>query len=254
MITSTNNAKVKYVRRLQRDNRFRRKERSFVVEGNRLLGEVARTQNPPTQVLFTQAWAEVPANRRLLQSLEAPAFSVSDEVFHAMSDTESPQGVLAVLPIQERALPEPVTFLLILDRVRTPGNLGTMLRTAAAAGCDGVVLSPGCVDPYNPKVIRGGMGAHLRLPLLARDWPEISLMTETIKAWTAEAEGVLPYTDVNWRQPSALIIGSEASGVSAEARRVADGSIYIPMFRRTESLNAAIASAVILFEAARQRR
>lgn len=266
MITSTSNSKVKYVRRLQADRRFREREQAFVVEGTRWLSELIRLAYPPQLVLYTNAWHNKREHASILQQLDGPAQAtaptegmvpaqaVSEEVMAAMSDTATPPGILAVLAMQPHPLPPSPTLLLVLDRVRTPGNLGTMLRTAAAAGAEGVLLGPGCVDPYNPKVVRGGMGAHLRLPIHRLSWPEIRSKTEKLAVWVAAADGDLPYSDVNWRQPSALIIGSEATGAGERAEATAGGRVYIPMHAATESLNAAMAAGVILFEAARQRR
>lgn len=254
MITSTGNSKVKYVRRLQSDRRFREREAAFVVEGTRWLDEVVQSARSPQLVFYTPAWAEDPQQAQLLQQVEGAAQRVSEEVMAAMSDVTTPPGVLAVLPIDPPPLPPTPDFLLILDAVRTPGNLGTMLRTAAAAGVDAVLLGPGCVDLYNPKVIRGGMGAHLRLPAHSATWDEIETLSANVVVRLATTEGSLPYTDVNWRQPSALIIGSEASGEGKRAAEIATETIYIPMHAATESLNAAMAAGIILFEAARQRR
>jgi TrmH family RNA methyltransferase len=129
-----------------------------------------------------------------------------------------------------------------------------MLRTAVAAGVDGVLLAPGCVDATNPKVLRGSMGAHLRLPVAEMSWSEIGEVTAGMEVWVTAVSQAKEYTTVNWRQPAALIIGSEAHGIGPEAAPLASGQITIPMHAAVESLNAAVAAAVILFEAARQRR
>ncbi|HEX6387758.1 MAG TPA: RNA methyltransferase [Anaerolineae bacterium] len=247
------NPKVKYVRRLQSDRRFRAREKAFVIEGTRWLTELVQWVKSPQLILYTKDWLNTADNGDILQQLDAPAQPVSDEVMAAMSATTTPPGVLAIVPIHARPLPDTSSLLLILDRVKTPGNLGTMLRTAAAAGVDGVLLAPGCVDPYNPKVVRGSMGALLRLPVQQAEWPEIAEKAADMKVWLAAADGDVSYTAVNWRQPSALIIGSEAWGAGDEAQQVASGRVAIPMYAATESLNAAVAAGVILFEAVRQR-
>lgn len=254
MITSTSNSKVKHVRRLQRDHRFRGEEREFVVEGTRWLQEIARASCRPRWIFFTGKWRSALQHGALLEDMETPTYRVSDEVMAAMSDLETPPGILAVLPIEQRAVTAPRTLLLILDALRNPGNLGTILRTAAAAGVDELILGPGCVDAYNPKVIRGGMGAHLRLPIRTMSWAEIGRETEGLTVWLATTGGAHPYTGVNWRQPAALVIGGEARGPGSEAQDLAGGTIYIPMHADTESLNAAMAAGIILFEAMRQRR
>mgnify|MGYP002622452040 CR=1 FL=1 len=257
MITSLSNTKVKTVRRLQTDRRFRELEKQYVVEGTRWLTELVTMARPAEMLFVTERWLETAVHAQILQQLtelgQSAPLLVSEEVMQAMSDTTTPSGVLAVLPMKPRPLPAAPSLLLILDEINTPGNLGTMLRTAGAAGADGVLLGPGCVDLYNPKVVRGSMGAHLRLPVHSQTWPEIAETVRGMQVWLAAVEAEMAYTAVNWQQPSALIIGSEAAGAGTEAQRIATGRITIPMHAATESLNAAMAASIILFEAARQR-
>lgn len=257
MITSLTNARVKFVRRLQTDRRFRNREQQFVVEGTRWITELIGLARPPALLFYTERWLETAVHAQILQQLTALGQSTplltSEEVMQAMSDTSTPAGVLAVIPMQPHPLPAKPTLLLVLDEINTPGNLGTMLRTAGAAGADGVLLGPGCVDLYNPKVVRGSMGAHLRLPIHNQTWPEIAQTVAGMPVWVATVQAERPYTAVNWQSPSALIIGSEASGAGQDALDLASGGITIPMHAATESLNAAMAAGIILFEAARQR-
>jgi TrmH family RNA methyltransferase len=145
-------------------------------------------------------------------------------------------------------------LILIIDRLRDPGNLGTILRSAEAAGAGLVCLAPGTVDPYNPKVVRGAMGAHFRLPLANPDWPAIANRVTGRAVWLADAAGDVTYDAVDWTQPSALVVGGETTGVGREASLLATGRVSIPMATGAESLNAAMAATVLLFEAARQRR
>ena len=255
MISSLANPQAKRVRRLQNDRRFRYREQAFVVEGTRLMRELVTHPQHVQALYYTPDWLADSENSDLLAS--APdagiAHEVSDEVMGSMSATETPPGVLAVASMRSLPLPSPPTLLLILDAVTNPGNLGAMLRTAAAAGTDAVLLGPGCVDLYNPKVVRGAMGAHFRLPIKQLDWSEIGSYALPVKTWLSDTEGDVLYADVDWRRPSALIISNEARGAGKEARALAHSSVAIPMARETESLNAAMASAVILFEAFRQR-
>jgi TrmH family RNA methyltransferase len=151
------------------------------------------------------------------------------------------------------SLPETSAFLLILDRIANPGNLGSLLRSAAASGVDGVLLAPGCADPFNPKALRGGMGVQIRLPLENLEWPDIRHFTDSLAIFIASSQGGKSFYDVDWHFPSAVIIGSEASGPSEEAYSLAQSEITIPMRSGVESLNAAVAGGIILFEAARQR-
>ncbi len=170
----------------------------------------------------------------------------------ACSDTQTPQGVLAVVPFVNLE-PRP-GLLLILDGIRDPGNLGTILRSAESAGVGQVLLAPGTVDLYNPKVVRGAMGAHLRLPALSQDWHSIGQRARDRAVWLADAAGDTAYHAVDWTQPSALLVGGEASGAGQEAADLATGKLSIPMTGGAESLNAAMAATIILFEAARQRQ
>lgn len=255
MISSESNAKVKQVRRLQSDRRWRARERLFVVEGTRWLAELTTPDAPPLEMLFvTSAWLAEPAHQALAEQLPLAPLLVAPEIMGAMSDTDTPAGVLAVLGWPTRPWPNSPTLLLILDALRDPGNLGTIIRTAAAAGVDALLLGPGCVDPFNPKVVRSSMGAILRLPLQrVGSWAEMGEKTAGLQLFLAAGEGQMVYTAVDWTQPSALIIGGEADGAGQAARKVAHTAVSIPMAHTVESLNAAVAASVILFEAVRQR-
>ncbi|MGD8586760.1 MAG: RNA methyltransferase [Chloroflexota bacterium] len=254
MITSNQNPKIKRIRRLLADRRFRQREGAFVVEGTRWVTELVHWTARPELLLASERWLEDEEHARLAAALDAPLVVVDEKVMATASDTETPSGILAVLPMTGPPLPERPTLLLILDRVADPGNVGTMLRTAAAAGVDGVLLSPGCVDPYNPKAVRATMGALLRLPVQLLSWEEIGHLTAGLNVWLADAGGPVEYTAVDWREPAALVIGSEATGVGPEALALGGERVSVPMAAQTESLNAAAAAAVLLFEARRQRR
>jgi TrmH family RNA methyltransferase len=254
MISSVHNERIKYIRSLAR-RRVRQREGRFVVEGTRLVDEIMRAGVRPTLLLYTEAWAATPDGRRLLPAL-APAqdgnWLVSEAALAACADTESPQGVLAVVAFV-RVEPRPGPIL-ILDQLRDPGNLGTILRSAEAAGVGQVILAPGVVDFYNPKVVRGAMGAHFRLPVARLGWTEIAGQVAGRAVWLADSGGDIAYDAVDWRAPSALIVGGEAAGAGAQAIALATGRVCIPMAGGPESLNAAMATTVILFEMARQRR
>jgi TrmH family RNA methyltransferase len=254
MITSAQNPRVKFVRSLAR-RRVRQREDRFVVEGTRLVAEVARAGIEPALGLYTEAWAASPSAQDLLSSLSQTAsevWPVSDAVMAACAATQTPQGILAVVPFLHI---QPSTGLvLILDGVRDPGNLGTILRSAGAAGIGQVILAPATVDLYNPKVVRGAMGAHFRLPVTSLDWPAIAQQLRGRAVWLADARGEVAYDRVDWLPPSALIVGGEAHGAGQQAAALATGRVCIPMVGGAESLNAAMATTVVLFEAARQRR
>jgi TrmH family RNA methyltransferase len=256
MITSVANEKVKYVRSLYR-RRGRYRERHFVIEGVRLVREAFRAGIVPALVFYGEGIDATPGGRELLMETRMrglAALAVSEQVMKAMADTVSPQGVLAVVPFVELTPPPSPSLTLVADRLRDPGNLGAILRSANAAGVEQVILAPKTVDPYNPKVVRGAMGAHFRLPIVALSWPQITETLTGVRILLADVRAEQTHYEVDWTQPSALIIGGEAYGASREARELAAATIAIPMHGGAESLNAAMAASVILFEAARQRR
>ncbi len=217
-----------------------------MLEGARLVQDVLAQGHQPDFIFYTEGTPK--------PSIEAEILSVTSDVMRHMSDTEQPQGIIGVFPLPAYDLPDQPHQVLVLDSLRDPGNLGTILRTAAGAGVQLVVLSPDCVDPYNPKVLRAGMGAHFRVPLVTLDWTAIKDYCRNLAIYLAASTGALQYDQVDWSQPHALIIGSEAHGASAVALALATQQVYIPMSHATESINAAVAAGVFLFEAQRQRR
>jgi TrmH family RNA methyltransferase len=258
IITSQRNNRVKYVRALQNRRRNRERERHFVFEGVRLVEEVARAGVSPTFVFYTEAAEDAGHERSAtllasLREMNVPCYAVSEPVMVACSATEEPQGILAVLPTPDLPRPKHPTLTLILDRIRDPGNLGTTLRTALAAGVEQVLLTSGTVDATNPKAVRAAMGAHLHLPVAALKWDAIVETIAGSDIWLAAADGETSYTEVDWTRPVAIIVGGEAAGAGERAQALAQGHISIPMAEEVESLNTAVAAAVILFEVTRQR-
>lgn len=252
-ITSTQNQRVKLTKTLQTKARARRGERKMVLEGHRLIGDALSRNRRPLFAFFSDANEGSP----LLDKLRAAGTQLipaSDEVVKYVSDTENTSGLVGVFTIPMPELPTKPERLLVLDAVRDPGNMGTILRTAGAAGVDMVILSPGCVDPYNPKVLRSGMGAHFRVPIVEAQWHEIAVFCEDTQIFIATGDAEQNYTKVDWTQRWTLVIGNEAHGVSDNALSLGGTSVAIPMAESTESLNAAGAAAVILFEAVRQRQ
>ncbi len=252
VIHSLQNDRVKLVKSLQTRARARRKNRKLVLEGVRLIRDALHMRHMPEFVFYEAQTADYDLVARL-QNSKTTLLSVTDEIMRYLSDTEQPQGFLAVFSIPIPPLSKKPVRILILDNIREPGNMGTVLRTAAAAGIELVVLSPGCVDPYNPKVLRAGMGAHFRLPIVEANWNEIADYCIDLNVYGMQADGNLRYDQVDWKKPSAIILGSEAHGVGVEAGAIANDSIHVPMAAQTESLNASVACAIVLFEAARQR-
>ncbi len=253
MITSLANEKVKHARSLElKKNRTAHHE--FVVEGTRVIEEAERAGATPALVFFEPDSVAGDARAQaLLARLKArtrEVYAVSPGVFKSLAQTETPQGLVAVYSFPALPIPTSPNFTLILDALHDPGNLGTILRTAWAAGVDAVLLAPGTADPFNPKVVRAAMGAHFFMPIAALPWSHIGpLLTPIPRVYLADARGDLNYGQADWSQPCALIVGGEAEGASAEARQLATTRVFIPMPGHAESLNAAIATGILLFRA-----
>jgi len=264
-LLSKSNPRVKLIRRLNR-RRTREQEGKFLVEGIRLLEEALRENWPLRQVIYT---AELTANPRGAGLLEAlaqqgvPAEPVDEELFAELAETETPQGIIAVAAMAGRPISdlqlilngEP-DLLVLVDGVRDPGNLGTIIRCADAYGAGGVLLLKGTVDPYNPKTIRATMGAIFRVPLLSVENSE-----HLAEAWKAggwklvagdpAADKLIHHCDLTGRV--ILAVGGEADGFSGNLGSFLDETVRIPMPGRAESLNAGVAAGIMLYEAVRQR-
>ena len=254
MITSTSNWRVKRIRALQTNRRERWKEKRFILEGSRLSNEVIQACIPVELVFHTEGFkAKEPGLINLLARLGGEVQPVSEAVMAACSDTESPAGILIVAPFPELKVPEKLTLALVVDQMADPGNLGTLLRTAWAVGVEAFFLTEGCVDPFNPKVIRAGAGAHFYLPVLELHPHAVVDHLRGLELMVAESRAGMAYHEVDWLRPSALIDGSEAHGVGNALGDVSKGRVNIPMREGVESLNVAVAASVILFEIARQR-
>jgi TrmH family RNA methyltransferase len=258
MITSSHNARIQSVRAMLGRRKEREELKAFVVEGVRLAEEALVAGWLPHWVLVSESLSE--RGRKVVSAFKARGVeveTVSPGLMESVSDTETSQGLLAVFPYRELPLPDRLDFLLVVDEVRDPGNLGTLLRSAAAASVQAVLLSPGTVDVFAPKVLRAGMGAQFRLPARTMTWDQIQALCKKsavpISIFLAEAGQGTPLWQVDLRRPVALVLGGEAEGASPEARRVADGMITIPMPGQSESLNAAVAASILLFEVVRQR-
>ncbi len=260
MISSSRNPRIQEVRQLLNRPRARKEARAFVVEGVRLAEEALQAKWPAKLILSTGDLSE--RGQRVVESFRqqgSPVEEVAPGILKSLSDTEAPQGLLAVIEMRAAKLPPAPDFVLIADGVRDPGNLGTILRTAAAAGVQAVLLPPGSVDAYAPKVVRSAMGAHFRLPVSGLTWPEIHAylyppgLDARLTLYLADSNGGLPYTQVDFRQPLALIVGGEAEGAGSQARQMASGRVHVPMPGQAESLNVAVAAAILMFEAVRQR-
>lgn len=264
MITSMSNPRIKEVVQLQKKSRVRNQMGVFVVEGIRMVREAPPdrlVQVYMTEEFFDRHGAELPEGI-------VPPELVSPQVFTHISDTRTPQGVLAVVRQKKRQESEILCLdaqgkcsvpvhILILDNLQDPGNVGTIFRTAEAAGVTGIYLSNDSVDIYNPKTIRSTMGAVFRMPFAYVDSvPETirKLQEQKVQVYAAHLKGKRTYDAEDYTIPTAFLIGNEGNGLRKEVADCADTWIQIPMQGEAESLNAAVAASILMFEVSRQRR
>ena len=284
MITSTGNGKIKELVKLKKSSKERAKRGAFLVEGPKMFREIPRgtiLEIYGSESFFLTAEGQAAREQALAGGMEPEV--VSDAVFQYLSDTQSPQGILAVVKQlryelkdllgrgrqaggpagrqSDRQAGRPAErltpLIVILENLQDPGNLGTILRTAEAAGVSGVLLSQGSADLYNPKVTRSTMGSIFRVPFVYTDDLEGStlfLKEHGVRVLAAHLKGSVDLYAESFAAPSAILIGNESRGLSDAAASLADQAIRIPMSGSVESLNAAVAAAVCLFEAKRQRR
>ena len=257
MITSVNNGQVKNIIQLNQKTKARREQGLFVSEGRKMFGEAPRDWI--SKVYVSES---LTSDKELMDKVEKLPFeTVADNVFRQMSDTQTPQGVLTVLKKPSYTLEDILKgnnpLIMVLEDLQDPGNAGTILRTGEGAGVDGVLFTKTCVDITNPKVIRSTMGSVYRMPFLYVE-SVVSLKQElakrNIRTFAAHLKGQNTYDQESYRGGCAFLIGNEGKGLTEEAASAADCLIRIPMCGRVESLNAAMAAGILMYEAARQRR
>lgn len=258
-ITSLSNPWVKYARSLH-NRRARYRERAFLVEGPRIIADALAAGVTPTLLFIApeRAGHEYDELADVARTRNARVLLVSERVFDQITDTVTPQGIAAIFPFPDLApalRPGEPPLLLLVDGIQDPGNLGTLLRSALGAGAHAVYLAPGTTDVFAPKVVRAAAGSHFRLPIRRLQWNALDeLLASCTQRLGADPHAGLPYDEADWTEPSALLIGGEAHGLSQAARAMVTEYVTIPLHGRLESLNAGVAGSVILFEAARQRR
>lgn len=256
MITSTSNQQVKEIVQLQKKSKARNQAGVFIVEGIRMVQE---TPADRVEKLYVTEGFYKKYKDALPKGCKPEL--VSDVVFAYMSDTKTPQGVLAVVRQMKHKAEDILNaenpHIMVLDNLQDPGNLGTIFRTAEAAGVNGVILSKDCVDIYNPKTIRSTMGAIYRMPFVyVEDILETigEMKQKGICVYAAHLDGKNSYDKEDYSTGTAFLIGNEGNGLRDEVAAQADTWVQIPMAGHVESLNAAIAAAVLMFEVSRQRR
>lgn len=257
MINSTANKQIKNLIQLQTKAKARREQKQYVVEGIRMYREVPKECLVKTYV--SESFYEKEENRAQIKD---GAFEiVADHVFAAACDTKTPQGILCVVRQQEYDLQSMLQtekpFLMMLEDIQDPGNLGTIFRTAEAAGVTGIIMSSSTVDLYNPKTIRSTMGSLYRMPFCSTaDFAETirELQEKQVKIFAAYLTGSVDYIAADYTGGCAFLIGNEGNGLKEETAQLADACVKISMEGQVESLNAAIAATVLMFEAKRQRK
>ncbi len=255
-ISSRDNPFYKSLLKLAASARERRQCRQTLLDGAHLLRACLEAGHQPLHLLVNEQGKDDAEIASLLASCpEAPQTQFDDALFAQLSELKTPNGLLALIAVPQagQALAHS-HFALLLEDIQDPGNLGSMLRSAAAAGCDAAFLSPGCADAWSPKVLRAGMGGHFSLAI-----HEDADLLETARNFTGKilAASLLadrPLYDCNLRGKLAFAIGNEGAGLSPDLLDAVQERFIIPMPGQVESLNAAAAAAVCLFEAVRQRR
>ena len=260
MITSSANPKVKQIAQWQSRARERRQAGVFVAEGFKMFEE-APADGIKEVFLSQDALARAQQNPSAWKKLEQTGYEmVSPNVFARMSDTQAPQGILTVSRQPKYDIKSVMgpgnSLVLVLEDIQDPGNLGTMLRTGEGAGVTGIIMNSNTVDLFNPKVVRATMGSIYRVPFVYMDdlKDAVSALREKgIAVYAGHLEGEIYYDRLSFRGPSAFLIGNEGKGLREETAKLADFYVKIPMEGKVESLNAAVAAALLLYEARRQR-
>ncbi len=253
MINSINNKKMKLVKSLNK-KKYRDKENKFVIEGSRFINEIPKE----IKVVFTLV-SESFKNKNDIDKYESVEI-VGDDIFNKITDTKNTQGILAVCEKYKHKIDDLYNikndYVILGDKITDPGNLGTIIRTAEASGVDYIVLSKGCVDVYNQKVIRSTAGSVLNIPIIENvELEEVikKLKNEDVKIIGSHLSSEKYHTDCNMKNKCGIVIGNEAKGMSDEITNLCDELVIIPMIGKVESLNASVASGILMYELIRQR-
>ena len=260
MITSVANPRVKQVVQWQTKAKERKKDNIFLAEGIKMYEE-APGESVREVYIIEETLLKMQQDPKLKVKLEKTGYEiVSEEVFQKMSDTQTPQGILTVLKrpeySMEKLLQSKNPLFVILEDLQDPGNLGTIVRTGEGAGVTAVIMSRNTVDIFNPKTIRATMGSIYRVPFVYVDDIKDtikSLHNVNIKTYAAHLKGDNYYDSFSFHEGTAFLIGNEGNGLKKETADMASAYLKIPMEGQVESLNAAIATALLMYEAHRQR-
>ena len=257
MITSTSNPRIKNLVLLGKKAKARKEQGVFLAEGRKMAEEAPKEW--VRELYVSESYLAEKENAKSLRGMEYEV--LSDHVMKAAADTQTPQGILAVVSMPRWDFTDITEkdsgSYLFLEDIQDPGNLGTMIRSGEAAGITAVIASRGTVDLYNPKTIRSTMGSIYRVPFFAADDLKQTICTmkeQGMKLYAAHLKGNKSYDEPDYRQKCGFLIGNEGKGLTEEIAGLADEYIRIPMEGSVESLNAAIAAAVLMYEVNRQKR
>ena len=264
MITSKGNSKVKEIHLLKLA-KYRQSRREYFIEGVRLVEEALQMPGLFGQVVYSPRLEKTTRGAELLSLArrkvqDAEWLYVSDDVMARICDTQSHQGILAVLKMKEGRWEEILKregMILLLHNLQDPGNLGTIFRVAEAGGAAGLILSENTIDAYNPKVVRASTGSLFRVPFLQdQEMGEClkKLRSQGYRIWAATVRGGASFWEIDFSQPSAVLLGQEGAGLPPDLMRSTDGQFTIPMAPGVDSLNVAMAAGLVIYEASRQKR
>jgi len=262
VLTSLRNPKVKDVVKL-RSRRARDRRRQILIEGYRELKRALDNGVPVETVFYCEALFQGSNEGPLLEQARAGGadlFATTEAVFRKMAYRDRPEGLLGLAPQQPLALADlklsPAPLIVVAEAIEKPGNLGTILRSADATGVDAVLLCDPVTDLYNPNTVRASIGTLFSVPVVQVPTPEglAWLRQHAVQIIAASPHAALEYTAVDLRRPSAFVVGSEQYGLSEAWLAAADVSVFIPMLGQADSLNVAMATTILLYEAVRQRR
>ena len=256
MISSKDNEKIKYTKSLLK-TKGRTKESKFIIEGYRILTLAVECEANLDYVFINEDFENKKEHLdfiKVLKEKNIKIYKTTNRIFKELVDTENTQGILAVVGFKNRDIDNNINdshkFVLILDRIQDPGNMGTIIRTADAAGVDAIINLKGCVDIYNPKVIRSTMGSIFDMNII-QSTQEDALRVLKEKGFEIASSYLNTdnyYNTVNYKDKVALVIGNEANGVNDELIKESDTLVKIPIYGNAESLNAAISSAILMYE------
>ncbi|MCR5324408.1 MAG: RNA methyltransferase [Lachnospiraceae bacterium] len=259
MITSVKNEKLRNVTLLQKKKKAREEQGLFVTEGLRIFEDALKSAPERIEQIFvSETFSKNPEWKRICNSF--PQYEdgikvtiVSDDAFDKISETVTPQGIICIMRMKFYSIADiPPKRLLLLENIQDPGNLGTMVRTAEAAGITGMIMSSDTVDIYSPKVTRSTMGSIFRVPFLYTD--DICETIDELKKKGVTVYGAYlrdgkPYNSVDYKEPCAVLIGNEGNGITDRTISKVSERVFIPMSGQIESLNAAVAAALIMYKA-----